>query len=823
MLKLAGATALAGFTSRVTGATPARQVILVRDQKAQGSIVLGRNANQFQRWMGQELQRYLRLLSGAEFPVTTVSQAATGASILLGGPDSNEAVATAQQKKQVSFAGLKQDGFILQHIEFDGRPAIVVGGNDDASTMYAVYELIERLGVVFQITGDIIPEQNPDLLLAELQVRMEPVLKYRGLHVRPFVLPWMGMEDFRKLLDQHAKMKCNYFEFFWYSGAPWIEYSYQGEKLLIGDLQPKETGYLTWRINTATFTSSDVVIGREHFPGKRVCAPEFQDCETQEEAYRTARQLLKQVIDYAHQKKIHIRLGTGDCPIGPPNLGRLAKYKLPDPAFGTIVSPGDPAAVEIWTAMMKSMIETYPEADGYWLWLAEGYYDLGDPGIKNLVHEYESYRKLIPSLEELRKLGYDQYFVGMSEEKQVESDLGLLHCGKEITSRVKQEYPKANLGVSVLGRAYLFKAMDAMLAKEIPLQSMEASICWNRGSRVPMQLFADAGGRETFLVPRLDDDESEFGMQFNVGLYEHDGVISDSVKYGVSGVAPQAGKLRGMEQNAKYIFRGGWDAGIKPDSFYRGYVESIFGTAAMPLMLQAYETLEKQEMFLGLEASNPGSHFFAGMGNFLNWYDTREIEMMGRFARQENVFDGPDFETWNVRTGEASQWMSDCEYRRNRYAEGIVMLRQALDYLRDSTNKVLPGARHELAYLIYKIDNYISHLESIRSLLAGYTAFDHAFGARRRGDRKAMLEEFESSEVHFGRAISQVRATAQQVAANIDHANDAFVLFHYNVRFLLPVQEFNKFIRNVVNFHHGQPYWEAVNWPVILPPTFLNP
>ena len=32
--------------------------------------------------------------------------------------------------------------------------------------------------------------------------------------------------------------------------------------------------------------------------------------------------------------------------------------------------------MEIWTAMMNSMIETYPEADGYWLWLAEGYYDL---------------------------------------------------------------------------------------------------------------------------------------------------------------------------------------------------------------------------------------------------------------------------------------------------------------------------------------------------------------------------------------------------------------------------------------------------------------
>jgi Glycosyl hydrolase family 67 N-terminus len=823
MFRLVGATAVAGLASRVVGALPASGMVLVRDQKAQGSIVLGRNPNPFQSWLGQELQSYLRLLSGAEFPIVTASQAGTGVRILVGSPDSHEGIATAQQKKLVNFAGLKKDGFILQQIELEGRPAIVVGGNDDAAVMYAVYDLIERMGVVFQITGDIIPEQKPDLVLSDLHVRMEPVLKYRGLHVRPFVLPWMGIEDFRKLLDQHAKMKCNYFEFYWYSGAPWIEYSYKGEKQLIGDVQPKETGYLTWRVNTATFTSSDVEIGREHFPSKRVCAAEFQDCNTQEEAYRVGRHLLTQVIDYAHQKKIQIRLGTGDCPVVPPNLGRLAKYKLPDPFYGTVVSPGDPAAVEIWVAMMKSMIEMYPEADGYWLWLSEGYYDLGDPGIKKIVNDYASYRKLIPSMDELKKIGYDQYFVGMTEQKQIESDLGLLHCGKEITARVKQEYPKANVGVSVLGRSYLFKAMDAMLPKEVPFQSMEASICWNRGSRVPMQLFADAGGRETFLVPRLDDDESQFGMQFNVGLYEHDQVIGDSVKYGVSGVAPQTGKLRGMEQNAKYIFNGSWDAAIKPDTFYRGYVERIFGSAALPLMLKAYETLEKQEMYLGLEASNPGSHFFEGMGNFLNYADNRDVEMMGRFAHQENIFDGPDFEMWNVRTGAESQWMSDCVYRRNRYAEGIVMLGQGRDYLRESANKVLPGARHELAYLIYKIESYISHLESIRSLLAGYIAMDHAFAAARRADTDTMLKEFDTCEFHFNQALSQVRTTAQMVSQNVDHPNEAFVLFHYNVRFLLPVQEFNKFIRNMVNFYHGQPYVEHVRWPIILPPTFLNP
>jgi hypothetical protein len=209
--------------------------------------------------------------------------------------------------------------------------------------------------VVFQLTNDIIPERKPDLMLPEWKIKMEPAFKYRGLHYRHFVMPWMGMDYFRKFLDQQAKMKCNYLEFYWYVGGPWIEYSYRGERKLIGDVYPKESGYATWRINTASFTTADVKIGKEHFNEKRACAPEFQDLETPEDAYRAAQQLLKQVIAYAHQRKIKVWLGMGDCPSVPPNLGRFAKYSKRSPDVGTIISPGDPLAVEIWVAAAKSI------------------------------------------------------------------------------------------------------------------------------------------------------------------------------------------------------------------------------------------------------------------------------------------------------------------------------------------------------------------------------------------------------------------------------------------------------------------------------------
>src|SRR5579862_5861075 len=225
------------------------------------AIVLGPQAPSFNRWAASELQRYLRVLCGCEVPV--VDAATAGAYeqlILLGGRDAAP-----------HFTGLKPEAFVLVTVELHGKPALVVGGNTEAATMYAVYELLERLGVVFQLTGDLVPEPKAVLALPALHVRMEPAIKYRGLHMRHFVMPWMGMEYFRQFLGQLAKMKCNYLEFYWYVGAPWIEYSHRGEKKLIGDLYPRESGYTTWRATAATFGANDVQIGREHFSHEKVC------------------------------------------------------------------------------------------------------------------------------------------------------------------------------------------------------------------------------------------------------------------------------------------------------------------------------------------------------------------------------------------------------------------------------------------------------------------------------------------------------------------------------------------------------------------------
>ena len=65
--------------------------------------------------------------------------------------------------------------------------------------------------------------------------------------------------------------------------------------------------------------------------------------------------------------------------------------------------------------------------------------------------------------------------------------------------------------------------------------------------------------------------------------------------------------------------------------------------------------------------------------------------------------------------------------------------------------------------------------------------------------------------------VSRAKPPTEFVRREADDPTEEYILFRYNVRYLNPIEEFQKFVKNVVNYHHGQPYWEPVNWYTIVP------
>ena len=518
-----------------------RNAILVENGSPRGAIRLDAAADGFHRFVAAEIQRYIELLTGGLLPIVTEPGAApAGGVIMVGGPQANDTVGGLAARGALDLGGLTADGaYLLKSIDLDGRGCVVAAGRDDAGTMYAAYELLERLGVVFQLTGDIVPERKATLELPELDVAAAPARKFRGVHVWHAYTWNMGMEDYRRLIDQIAKMKMNVLEFYWGMGAPWVEVFHDGVR---GELTTTpESGYLavgrdsrSWgrSVHTTTGTRSEVRVGRECFPHERLCGEEFQEVGSEDEAFAVAVPFLREIIRYAHRRCVQVWLVFGELPFVSPNLApQSAKVDhgvAPSESHsyqrycGVAVPTGDPAALDIWEAALCAVIETYPEADSYGVWAPEHSPDFDDDeATRALRQEATTIREHMPSLGEIHGGGN----FTPNTDKDLEFDAMQMHLAAELIGRVKRRHPDARLGVTLLFRGYLMRALDRLLPKDVWIANMED--CGNGGSQ--MDYYRGIAGRDLIVIPRIVDDGCELHMQMNATMYDRD-EIGDIVK-----------------------------------------------------------------------------------------------------------------------------------------------------------------------------------------------------------------------------------------------------------------------------------------------------
>lgn len=139
---------------------------LVRDGKPAATIVIAENALESNRFAAEELQTYVRRMSGAELPLATDNTALAGPKILIGRSRLTDAL---KMKIPAGFTrALKEEGFIIQTAGDD----LVLAGNDGGpyrapsakdpssftnvykGSLFAVYEVLERLGCRWYYPGE---------------------------------------------------------------------------------------------------------------------------------------------------------------------------------------------------------------------------------------------------------------------------------------------------------------------------------------------------------------------------------------------------------------------------------------------------------------------------------------------------------------------------------------------------------------------------------------------------------------------------------------------------------------------------------------------
>ena len=111
----------------------AQGLTLVDDGRPAAQIVLAADADDIERHATEELNAYLKKISGAELPVVDAAQQGI-ASVHIGSPDDETA-------RALDLASLAFDGFV---VDCDGE-RLILAGSRPRGTRNAVYWVLEEL------------------------------------------------------------------------------------------------------------------------------------------------------------------------------------------------------------------------------------------------------------------------------------------------------------------------------------------------------------------------------------------------------------------------------------------------------------------------------------------------------------------------------------------------------------------------------------------------------------------------------------------------------------------------------------------------------
>jgi hypothetical protein len=790
---------------------------LVSDGRPKCAIVVQPSAGDLSRHAAAEIQRYIGELTGVRpdigEPTAIAGLPKDQALILVGGPEANPLVKKAVAAGQIDFRGLKPEGFLLKTIELDGRPALVIGGSDEAGTLYGAYDWLERQGVVFQITDDIIPNYRDSLPLNHLDVRSAPSFSHRGFAIASCYETrsiW-SYPDIVKFIDQMAKLKFNYLIWHMFSPEPYLEYSYAGEKKLMGDAESWEGGYTLPTFDFGSRKVEDYFVGKEAFAkfGKKYMAPdEWQGVKDQDRVFASARDLLQRVIKYAKTRNVKVWVALESLNELEPSMARYCRRSGPLPweAFhNAYVCPTDPTVHKINEIRFKALLDAYPEAEGFIMCINEGYPVCHHPEDEALFEKERP--KYAEAKARLIKTHTDAEFA----DADIENSIGAVHLIEKILEVRDRISPKTKLGIGAWGRAFLLPTLDKILPKDVLIVGNDTSGVWTPAG-VPIQYYGGMGERDRIYMHVGDDDTGMVGMQFHVRLYYHDRLLEGSLENGVQGVAQIGDRFRGEEHLAKYMADGAWNPHLTPDQFYHDYARRIFGERAEGPMFQAFMALEDMEGYQGYASQKQTMMACCS--------PTVELFTARQYAVQPNPYDGPNFKA-NLQFRVYAGWKDFVAVipRRVQLFTGERDLEEkALGYMKVVEAVAAPGSLKELHYLENKTQAYIQMIDTFIQLDQAFADFDQAFRLDPRTQREEFLKRLDGSLESFQKARVMARNSAQTWSEVVENVSDLGVLWRLNTDVVTGTDLIMQFMENIDNYHHGKPYLNCVEWEKVFSP-----
>ena len=319
------------------------------------AVIIGQNAPELERFAASELCSYLdKLFAVKVSPTTTIDPSAT-AIFLIGNSASNPLVK--------NFPIVSDQGVVIERAAGASRPTLIVGGGSPRATMWAVYELAERWGVRYLISRDALPARAR-FNMPSLHVVMEPIFGVRAHGTTNVDFAdsgegW-GIKDWRKLIDQLAKMKYNRINVGGYTWQPYLKYEVEGIK--------RQTVALWYGYH---YPITPDMPGRSAFPAdaKEFWNPDLPINGTPDEILDAGVKLQHELIAYGQSRGMEC-VTSANVSEYPKEFAPILGGSIPIHMINQLTTtPGpttaldDPGLHKLASTVVRATIDTYPEVD----------------------------------------------------------------------------------------------------------------------------------------------------------------------------------------------------------------------------------------------------------------------------------------------------------------------------------------------------------------------------------------------------------------------------------------------------------------------------
>jgi hypothetical protein len=326
-------------------------------------LVVGHDAPRLERLAAEELRGQLQRLYDADVQIHSQWPDSDARVILLGSPQTNPTLHTAIGDRWPELSG---QGHCLRSIEYQKRPALIVGGGSPVATLWAAHELAHRFGMRSLLHGDYPPITPVPLTVENFDAVLEPTVRVRAWRLMGDSLigtqGW-GIAEHQQLLRQLAKQKFNRIVIDAHAWQPFVHFAH-------ADIE-KKSGVLFagWRFPVAGDTPGRAAFrGAEYFDN-----PEFADATTYPQRRAAGEKLLHGVIDGAKEVGmdvvLQIRPFEFPAEFAPAMADTAASERLEHLSVvpGAKQDPRDARLIAVAAAQLRAYLMTYPQIDAVYL------------------------------------------------------------------------------------------------------------------------------------------------------------------------------------------------------------------------------------------------------------------------------------------------------------------------------------------------------------------------------------------------------------------------------------------------------------------------